>query len=324
MLFTDILICVVTTLNSPLLCIPADVSSSSTVPLSFQHHHSVRGDDSIPIVHVLPSPSSSPYTGVRKTASRSDSGRWSGSCQVLSPALSPLSPAGYLDMKEHRPIRRCSSLTKLSSSGEKSSSRTLGNQYNPDSQGSLDRSLRYAYRKEPRGSSVDLYLPLSSSFLSHSLLQRSPGAVPCYRYNQSRRSPGLDAELSLSSALSSPVKHSSLDMSYSALPEVRLTPGGGQVHSLSLPRQADSAGAQQPDIGSPIQTAIRTQMWLTEQMAYRPTVPHTDKLSTAAGAEGCGADGLPPWQPGHQTELRSNQVRTGEKMSFNLSLVHCL
>lgn len=258
----------------------------------------------------MPSPASSPNTSFRIPASPSSTCRFSRSCQLLTPAVSPLSAPSCLDMKDSQPIRRWSSLTKLSSGTDKSSTRTSGYQYNPGSQGSLDRGLRYRYRKEPIGSNVDLYLPLSSSMLCHNLLQRSPGAGPCYRYNHSSRSTGLETGLSLSSALSSPVKHNSLDMNYSALPEAKLTQGGGQAYGLRLPRQADSPLGHQADRGSPIQPAVRTQMWLTEQMEYRPKVEHGSELGqiSGTGTEGCAGDGPLLWQQGHQQESGLNQV----------------
>ncbi|XP_040921031.1 centrosomal protein of 85 kDa-like isoform X2 [Toxotes jaculatrix] len=299
-----------------------DDSSSSTTPLSFQplsQHHLGQDDDGIPTVLVKPSPSSSPNTSFRVPSSPSSAGRWSRSCQLLSPTVSHLGAPNCLDMKDHQPIRRWSSLTKLSSGADKSSIRTPGYHYSPDSQGSLDRSLLYGYRKEPLGSNVDLYLPLSSSLLCHSLLQRSPGAGPCYRYNHNSRSTGLETGLSLSSALSSPVKHNSLDMNYSALPETRRARGGGQVLGLNLPKQADSSVGHQADRGSPIQPAVRTQMWLTEQMEYRPKAERGSELgqTSGAGTEGYGGDGPSPWQQGHQQEPGLNQVLMGTSLPVN-------
>ncbi|KAG7239164.1 hypothetical protein INR49_029915 [Caranx melampygus] len=248
------------------------------------------------------------------TPSPSSAGHWSRSCQLLTPAMSHLGAPSCLDMKDHQPIRRWSSLTKLSSGADNSSSRTSGYQYNPVSQGSLDRGLLYGYRKEPRGSNVDLYLPLSSSLLCHSLLQRSPGAGPSYHY--SSRSTGLDTGLSLSSALSSPVRHSSLDMNFSALPEAKLSQGGGHVYGLSIPKQADSPLGHQTDRSSPIQPALRTQMWLTEQMEYRPKAERGSEPAQTGGmgTEGCGGDGPLSWQQGHQQEPRLNQMLSGTSL----------
>ncbi|XP_067337559.1 centrosomal protein of 85 kDa-like isoform X2 [Channa argus] len=289
-----------------------DDSSSSTTPLYFHplsQHHSAQDDDGIPVVHVKPSPSSTPNTSFPTPASPGSTGHWTRSCQLPTSAVSPPGAPSSLDMTDHQPIRKWSSLTKLSSGSEKSSTRTSGYQYSLGSQGSLDRSLRHGYRKEPRGSTVDLYLPLSSSVLCHSLLQRSPGAGPCYMYNRSSRPTGLDTGLSLSSALSSPVKHSSLDMKYSDKPEAKLSPGGGQVYGLGLPRQGDSPLGHQTDRGSPIQPAVRTQMWLTEQMEYSPNLEHGSELGT--GLEGYGRDGSSPWLQGHQQGPGLNQMLMG-------------
>ncbi|KAM7367505.1 hypothetical protein PAMP_013797 [Pampus punctatissimus] len=297
-----------------------DDSSSSTTPSSFQPLSQLHlGQDEgfgsgIPIVHVRPSPSSSPYTSLKMPASPSSTGRWSRSCQLLTPAVSPVYAPSSLDMKDHQPIRRWSSLTKLSSGADKSSTRTSFYQYNPDLQGSLDRGVIKGYRKEPLVSNMDLYLPLSSSLLSHSLLQPSLGAGPCYRNNHSSRSPGLETDLSLCSALSSPIKHNSLNRSYSALPEAKLSLGG-----LSLSKQADSSPNHQTDRDSPIQSAVRTQMWLTEQMEYSPKIEREGELgqNSGTGTKVCGGDGLLPWQQGHQHEPGINQMLIGTSLPVN-------
>ncbi|KAI5615075.1 centrosomal protein of 85 kDa-like isoform X1, partial [Silurus asotus] len=160
--------------------------SSSSGTLSFLP---LRSQGPIPTAHVMPSPSSS------KLTTQSVPGSPWNSSQLSSPVSSPL------DMKDPRPVRRWSSLTRLS--GQEKSGRTSCHQ---DSHGSLDRGLLHTR------------------------------------------------------ADSSPLKPSTLDLSYSALPESRaslMTPRG---HSLG----------QQAVGGSPIQPSVRTQMWLSEQMEFRP------------------------------------------------------
>ncbi|KAK2864297.1 hypothetical protein Q7C36_003451 [Tachysurus vachellii] len=159
--------------------------SSSSGTLSFQP---LRSQGSIPTAHVMPSPSISKLSVTQSVPSSP----WNSS-QLSSPVCSPL------DMKDPRPVRRWSSLTRLS--GQEKSGRTS---CNLDAHGSLDRSL-------------------------------------------------LRAD-------SSPLKPSTLDLSYSALPESRA--------SLVTPR-GHSLGHQAVG-GSPIQPSVRTQMWLSEQMEFRP------------------------------------------------------
>ncbi|XP_061784127.2 centrosomal protein of 85 kDa-like isoform X2 [Nerophis lumbriciformis] len=277
-----------------------DDSSSSTAPSSLRPL-SISGQEdafgnSIPVVHVKPSPSTTSYVNLKRTASSSSSGHLSRSCQVLPPASSPLSAPGSVDMKDQQPIRRWSSLTKLSCGAEKSSSRTSVHQRNTDLHGSLDRGLLSGYKKEPRSLNGDLYLPLTSSLLCHSLLQRSPGAGPCNWNKHGSKSTGFETDLSQSSTLSSPVKRSSL--------------GGGQINCLDLPKRLESPLGHQVDRDSPIQPAVRTQMWLAEQMEYSSKSEHGGELSQLAGTgtKVCGGEGLSPWQgqtlePGLQDQM---------------------
>lgn len=90
------------------------------------------------------------------------------------------------------------------------------------------------------------------------------------------------------SSCSSPLKPSTLDLSYSALPESKPTSTG----SLLLPSPRGPSLGHQSVGGSPIQPAVRTQMWLSEQMEYRP------------GPEGCG---LSAWQQEQQQRDRMRQ-----------------
>lgn len=298
----------------------ADDSSSSTTPSSFQplsQHLSGQGGDGAgggggrPVVHVLPSPSKSHYSALRMPASPSGTVRWSRSCQMLTPtATSPSGAPSSRDLKDRQPIRRWSSLSKLSSGADPSSTRASVHQYNPESQGSLDRGLLYGYRKEPRSVSTDLYLPLASSLRGYSVLQRSPGAAPCY-WGKHSRATGLDSDLSLCSALSSPIKHGSLDMNFGVSPETKLALGAGRPFSpFGVPKLADSPLGHQADRDSPIQPAVRTQMWLTEQMEYSAKGEHGGEHGPTAG----GGNGLTPWQ-GHPPDSGLNQVsRQGRRV----------
>ncbi|XP_023151105.1 centrosomal protein of 85 kDa-like isoform X3 [Amphiprion ocellaris] len=269
-----------------------DDSSCSTTPLSFLPLSQLHlDDDGIPVLSVLPSPSSSPGARLRVPPSPQGSGHWVRTCR---------------DMKDKQPIRRWSSLTKLSSDR-----RMSGLQSGPKGQGSLDRGLLSGYRK---GSNVDLSLPLSSSFISSSLLQCSPGAGPGYRYDRS--APGLDSDpdqyqsdrstpgLEPDWSLSSPVRY------HGALPEAQVCRGRGQVTGQVNSGQV--SGLDVPlypsDRSSPIQSAVRTQMWLTEQMEYRPGLELGTKVF---------GDGLSPWQPGLQPEPGLNQVLKSSCLPVN-------
>ncbi|XP_051908057.1 centrosomal protein of 85 kDa-like [Hippocampus zosterae] len=269
-----------------------DDSCSSTTPSSLRplsRRHSSQEDGfggGVPVVHVKPSCGS-----VRAASSPAGTARWANSCP-LSPASTSRTLAAQtgVDMQDQQPIRRWSSLTKLSSGVEKNSRKASVQHHSPGSHGSLDRGLLLGFRKEPRALNRDLYLPLSSSLLSHSLLQRSPGARPCDWSKPSSKS-GLETDLSLSSTLSSPVKRGGLGTSCSSLTEAKLPLGGAQVYGLGLSKLADSPLGHPVD--SPIQPAVRTQMWLTEQMEYSSKAERAGELGQGGGGEAkvCGGEG---------------------------------
>ncbi|XP_017548010.1 centrosomal protein of 85 kDa-like isoform X2 [Pygocentrus nattereri] len=234
--------------------------SSSSGTLSFQP---LRSQGPIPTAHVMPSPSAS-----RLSAPSTPGSPWS-SCQLPSPLDSPL------DMKDPRPVRRWSSLTRLS--GQDKSTPSSRSSYRSDPHGSLDRGLLYGYRQQD---------PLSTdALLTHGLhkLSSTNSELQRYRYEL-----GSGTFARTDSSCSSPLKPSTLDLSYSALPESKPTTTG----SLLLPSPRGPSLGHQSVGGSPIQPAVRTQMWLSEQMEYRP------------GPEGCG---LSAWQQEQQQRDRLRQ-----------------
>ncbi|XP_043961625.1 centrosomal protein of 85 kDa-like isoform X1 [Gambusia affinis] len=227
-----------------------DDSCSSATPLSsllLSQHNLNQEEDGVPSALAMSSASSLP--------------------RILLKMASPSHSSSSLDMKVHQPIRRSSSFTKLSSGVDKSSTKTSNFCYSPGAEGSLDRGVLYGYRKKRRDSNINLYLPLSSSMNCSNFLLRSPGAEPSYRYKHSNRSTGLKSDLSPSSSHSSPVKYS---LSCSSFHETKDSGKGQQICGLQSSSWGDWPVAENPDRGMPIQPAVRTQMWLTQQMEYRP------------------------------------------------------
>ncbi|KAI4895690.1 hypothetical protein NFI96_024782 [Prochilodus magdalenae] len=242
--------------------------SSSSGTLSFQP---LRSQGPIPTAHVMPSPSAS-----RLSAPSAPGSPWS-SCQLPSPLDSPL------DMKDPRPVRRWSSLTRLS--GQDKSSPSSKSSYRSDPHGSLDRGLLYGYRQQD---------PLNTdSLLTHGLhkLSSTNPELPRYRYELGSGTTFARTD----STCSSPLKPSTLDLSYSALPESKPTSTG----SLLLPSPRGPSLGHQSVGGSPIQPAVRTQMWLSEQMEYRP------------GPEGCG---LSAWQEQQQRDRMRQEAELSQQM----------
>ncbi|XP_076127806.1 centrosomal protein of 85 kDa-like isoform X2 [Alosa pseudoharengus] len=310
-----------------------DHSSSSTT-LSFQplRSSSLSGGSgpggsasSIPTAHVMPSPSSCSKLGVPglllssssvSTASSSLGGV--GGCGVggggTSGGVSPWGSSGQLlaspsplhsplDMRDPRPVRRWSSLTRLSVGGEKQSGggggsgvggggmtpvsgrhAGAGSYRIPDSHGSLDRGLLHGYRLHESQSS-DAFLLLGRYDTQPSGgggIGGGGGSGSCSRTDSCR---------------SSPLKPSTLDLNYSALPESKQPHAGPAVASPGLQGGGQRGGVSVSVGGSPIQPAVRTQMWLSEQMEYRP-----------GAADACGGGlALGAWQQEQQQRERMRQ-----------------
>uniref|UniRef100_A0A3B4GDR1 Centrosomal protein 85, like n=1 Tax=Pundamilia nyererei TaxID=303518 RepID=A0A3B4GDR1_9CICH len=231
---------------------------------------------------------------------------WSSQQHV--PATSHLDPHSCLDTKDHQSIRRCSSLSNLSLGTDTCNTSTAGYRYNPNAQGSLDRVLQHRHRRVPQLSDVDLYLPLLSPTACNSLLQHSPGASTGYQYNNCRLSTGLEADMSLFSPLSSPVKQY---MDYS-------------IYQPISYNQMDSPLGHQTNRTSPVQLEARTQMWLTEHMEHRLKGKCGGELghNSDTGTEGCGGDEQSLWQQRHQCDPGLKQVSGVLQLSYKSENKH--
>lgn len=167
---------------------------------------------------------------------------------------------------------------------------------------------------------MDLYLPLPSPVMCSSFLQHSPCASPGYLYNAHSISTGLETDMTIFSPLSSPVKQKGLDINYSTLPDANLACGGEQACGLSSYSQADSPLGHQANRASPVQSEAHTQMWLTEQMEYKPKGKCGSELGQISdtGTEGCGGDELSSWQQRHQHEPGLKQMLKGTPLPVNI------
>uniref|UniRef100_A0A3B5LBP7 Centrosomal protein 85, like n=1 Tax=Xiphophorus couchianus TaxID=32473 RepID=A0A3B5LBP7_9TELE len=243
--------------------------------------------DGVPSALAMSSASSSPRILLKMASPSHSSGYWNMSRNISKQATSSAEAPSSLDMKVHQPIRRSSSFTKLSSGVDKSSTKTSSYCYSPGAEGSLDRGVLHGYRKKRQDSNINLYLPLSSTMNCSNFL-----------------STGLKTDLSPSSSHSSPVKYS---LSCSSFHETKDSGKGQQICGLQSSSWGDWLVAENPDRGMPIQPAVRTQMWLTQQMEYRPKLESGNEPGQASspGTEDYGVNGL---TLSHQ-ETGLNQVR---------------
>ncbi|XP_014346221.1 centrosomal protein of 85 kDa-like isoform X2 [Latimeria chalumnae] len=246
--------------------------SSPSGTLSFKP---IRSQITIPTAHVMPSTSSSLHSKHREPYG-SDCSR----CLTLPGRSRNVDFAGpTLDMKDPRPVRKWSSLTKLTGSATSSPDNKPGRAEAQLRGDEFSHNNTDPFRYRING------LDLLSHSMEHlstedkELNKRPVASDPKYKFaSYDKRDP--------STLMPSHVKNA-LDLTYSALPESK----SAVVSSEGYGQRCLPLGHQTVD-GLPIQASLRTQMWLTEQM-------HTNALDFRPAEGSCV---LTAWHPQQQSE----------------------
>ncbi|KAL1770035.1 centrosomal protein of 85 kDa-like isoform X1 [Sigmodon hispidus] len=245
--------------------------STSSGTLSFKPSRSLV---TLPTAHVMPSNSSASVSKHRDSPA-SDSSKWSTSLLQTVGDQRRGEQDSSLDMKDLRPLRKWSSLSKLPAPENCKQSGTV-----------YTEELRSNLEKTGKG----------KAFLSHirtfgpSCLHDSMEMLKLEDKDvNKKRSSTLDCKYKFESynkedmrSTSSALRRQTLDMTYSALPESKPIVTGPEAFEspkyLMLGQQAVG--------GVPIQPSVRTQMWLTEQLRTNPLEGRTTEDSCS----------LAPWQ----------------------------
>ncbi|XP_050566131.1 centrosomal protein of 85 kDa-like isoform X3 [Cygnus atratus] len=207
---------------------------------------------SIPTAHVMPSNASSSLSKHRE-AFKSDGSKWSTSLGRSGGARNQDVLDNSLDMKGARPVRKWSSLSKLSSPNTFSQD---GSSHSADSRTSTDKPVSPQLRTNGPNCLHD----------SMELLKMED------KETGKKRSSLLDCKYKFETCSkddfvsdSSSRRHA-LDLTaYSALPESK--PVAASCEAFG---QRYATLGQQAVSGAPIQPAVRTQMWLKEQLRANP------------------------------------------------------
>uniref|UniRef100_A0A8C4PKU2 Centrosomal protein 85 like n=1 Tax=Equus asinus TaxID=9793 RepID=A0A8C4PKU2_EQUAS len=265
--------------------------STSSGTLSFKPSRSLV---TLPTAHVMPSNSSASVSKHRESLT-SDGSKWSTSLMQTLGNHSRGEQDSSLDMKDFRPLRKWSSLSKL----------TAPDNYS-QSGGVNTEESRSGLEKTGRGKALTSQLrTIGPSCLHNSMemLKLEDKEI------SKKRSATLDCKYKFEScnkedfrAASSTLRRQTLDMTYSALPESKPIMTSSETFEppkyLMLGQQAVG--------GVPIQPSVRTQMWLTEQLRTNPLEGRATEDSYS----------LAPWQQQHIEEFRPEsespmQVLTG-------------
>ncbi|NWY05848.1 CE85L protein, partial [Nothoprocta ornata] len=230
--------------------------STSSGTSSFKPSRSLL---SIPTAHVMPS-NASPSLSKHREAVKSEGSKWSTSFVRSGGGRNQSILDTSLDMKDVRPVRKWSSLSKLSSPGACGQDES-GRSAEP----------RAGADRAPRSSAPGC---LHDSMELLQLEDRDAGR---------RRASLLDCKYKFESCSRDDLvvpdcssRRPALELSYSALPESACAVG-------------PACGAVGPVSGAPLQPALRTQLWLKEQLRAAGARPER-----GAAEEPCGPA---PWQP---------------------------
>uniref|UniRef100_K7FY37 Centrosomal protein 85 like n=1 Tax=Pelodiscus sinensis TaxID=13735 RepID=K7FY37_PELSI len=248
---------------------------------------------SLPTAHVMPSNASSSLSKHRE-ALKSDGSQWNTNLLRSGGSRNLGILDNSLDMKDVRPVRKWSSLSKLSTPDSCSQDESV---LSGDSRASTDRSGRDKTTSPQLRTSGPSCLYNSMELLK--IEDKETGK---------KRSSTLDCKYKFESCSKedfgvsdSGNRRHVFDMTYSALPESK----PNAACSETLGHRYVTLG-QQAMSGVPIQPSVRTQMWLTEQLHANPLDCRTSEESY----------GLASWQLQQFEELPSGnehpmQVLTG-------------
>uniref|UniRef100_A0A2K5EKU1 Centrosomal protein 85 like n=2 Tax=Aotus nancymaae TaxID=37293 RepID=A0A2K5EKU1_AOTNA len=265
--------------------------STSSGTLSFKPSQSLV---TLPTTHVMPSNSSASISKLRESLTP-DGSKWSTSLMQTLGKHSRGEQDSSLDMKDFRPLRKWSSLSKLTA---------------PDNcvQGSTVRREESRNGLEKTGRAKALISQLRT--VGPSCLHDSTEMLKLEDKDiNKKRSSTLDCKYKFEScskedfrASSSSLRRQTVDMTYSALPESK--PIMTNSEAFEPPKYLMLG--QQSVGGVPIQPSVRTQMWLTEQLRTNPLEGRTTEDSYS----------LAPWQQQQIEEFQQGsetpmQVLTG-------------
>ncbi|XP_031203971.1 centrosomal protein of 85 kDa-like isoform X3 [Mastomys coucha] len=270
-------------------CVREDHSTSSGT-LSFKPSRSLV---TLPTAHVMPS-NSSASVSKRRESLTSDGAKWNTSLLQTLGDHSRGARDSSLDMKDFRPLRKWSSLSKLTAPDNRNHS---GIAYTQE--------LRNGLEMTGKGKAFMSHLRTFGQSCFHDSMEMLKLED---KETNKKRSSTLDCKYKFENCnkdvrvSSSALRRQTLDMTYSALPESKPIVTGSETFEspkyLMLGQQAVG--------GVPIQPSVRTQMWLTEQLRTNPLEGRATEDSYS----------LAPWQQSQTEEFQQGsetpmQVLTG-------------
>ncbi|XP_037376202.1 centrosomal protein of 85 kDa-like isoform X2 [Talpa occidentalis] len=258
--------------------------STSSGTLSFKPSRSLI---TLPTAHVMPSNSSASVSKHRESLT-SDGSKWSTSLMQTLGNHSRGEQDSPLDMKDFRPLRKWSSLSKLSAPDNCSQGGIVHTEESRSGLEKIERGKTLPSQLRTIGSSC-LHDSMEMLKLEDKEISRKRSSILDYKY----KFESYNKEDFRTS--SSSLRRQTVDMTYSALPESK--PIMTNSEALEPPKYLMLG--QQAVSGVPIQPSVRTQMWLTEQLRTNPLEGRTTEDSFS----------LTPWQQQQQQQQQIEEFR---------------
>lgn len=227
-----------------------------------------------------------------REAFKSDGSKWSTSFVRSGGGRNQGGLDNSLDMKDARPVRKWSSLSKLSSPNNFSQD---GSSHSTEYRAGADKAVPPQLRTNGPSCLHDSMELLKIE--DKEMGKKRSSLLDCkYKFETCSKDDFVS---------DSPSRRLALDLTYSALPESKPTAGGCEAFS-----QRYATLGQQAVSGAPIQPAVRTQMWLKEQLRANP-------LECRPAEEPYG---VPAW---HMQQLEELRVAGDQPVQVRIKLGVC-
>ncbi|XP_063773292.1 centrosomal protein of 85 kDa-like isoform X2 [Pseudophryne corroboree] len=243
----------------------------------------------LPTAHVMPSTPRSSLP--RHREDRLDTSCWDNSYPLPGTGRTYGHLENPLDMKDSRPMKKWSSLSKLSTAeafGQDGKVEKAGTRHSLERTG-RDGSLSQQLRAH---GPVCLHYSMEALKMDDKDLDKKELA-------------GIDLKYKFDSCSSNdlttsttPSRRHTLDLTYSALPESKPSPTGNDNYVQKYSHFGYQAGA-------PLQSSLRTQMWLTDQL-------HANIQERRTPEETCGVFA---WHPLEHLRQDAEHLQTGSNSS---------
>ncbi|XP_067840781.1 centrosomal protein of 85 kDa-like isoform X2 [Heptranchias perlo] len=289
-----------------------DHSSSSGIS-SFKP---IRPQTTIPTAHVMPSTSNSSSTRLRQQDG-GDGTKWNISLTLPGKPKNTFTPNTSLDMKDPRPIRTWSSLSKLNGAGN------CNHEYEATENGDSRNNMADVSNcnVKPCTYGVNELDNLRYHNIEHLRTEDTKSLGTCTKEPTPNQSSIADGQYKFenfykgagdSSLPTTTPSKNLFDLTFSALRATKPIPADREAYRQ---RHSFTSLEHQPVCGAPTPSSLRTQLWLSNQM-------QTNSLDFRPAEESCAFTAWQKKQQLEQLKQEADQMQLLNKSPLQVSMVY--